>query len=459
MSYLEDLIEEISATEVEFGNSSIHGYGLMDNAEYLTRCQVDTPDNIVSMAWKIAQQYRKYFGSVLDAGAGDGRFSKIGNYGQYSGYEIDPKRVPCKDLPKNATIVRSCAFSNAADLSYDLSIGNPPYVRHHDLSNEWREKISIWIAEKSGQKPSGLSNAYLYFIWLSIITTKADGLIVLVIPFEWVERPSARKLREYIRSKNWSLDVYKFDVEPFPRVLTTASITVIDKNKKDAKTSFFAIDQEGKIRPLSNATKSNLPPLKYQPRVRSAFAQRGLSPGGQKVFVLTEQQRVEFSLLVHIDVLPCITTLRHVEVDAEVLDERLFKAKYVDTGKKCWLIYPSERMSKSLLQYLRSVKPSERDNATCNKRQVWWEYSLPKAPSLIYSSGFRGDRPKVLINKINAIAVGSVCGIHTEAEESSERLITALRSSTIRSEVVAVSRGFTKIEVNQMNTFIQRVLS
>lgn len=324
MSYLENLNKETLTVEAKANNSSIHGYGLIDNAEYLTRCQVDTPQDIVAVVWKIAHAHREHFGSVLDAGAGDGRFSKSGSFDSYFGYEIDPKRVPRDDLPETASIIRSCAFSNAEVNSYDLSIGNPPYVRHHDLSDEWRMNISKWIGKKIGQRPSGLSNAYLYFLWLSIITTKADGLIVLVIPFEWVERPAAKKLREFIAENRWSLDVYKFDVEPFPRVLTTASITVIDKSKTNAATSYFSIDEKGKIRPLSNATRSNLPPLKYQSRVQSAYAQRGLSPGGQSVFVLTEEQRINHSLLVNVDVLPCITTLRHVDLDSHVLSEELF---------------------------------------------------------------------------------------------------------------------------------------
>ncbi|UVK87452.1 hypothetical protein LOY52_21720 [Pseudomonas sp. B21-051] len=459
MSYLENFIEKNSTVDVDVNQSSIHGYGLIDNAEYLTRCQVDTPVDIVSIVWKIAHNYRKSFEFVLDAGAGDGRFSKQGTYTNYCGYEIDPKRVPCQDLPERAEIIRACAFSNAVDLHYDLSIGNPPYVRHHDLSDDWRANISRWIQHKTGQKPSGLSNAYLYFLWLSIITTKVDGLIALVIPFEWVEKPAAKKLRDYIKAQGWALDVYKFDVEPFPRVLTTASISVIDKSQRNHKTSYFAIDNQGAVRPLVSATKSNLPPLKYQSRVRSAYAQRGLSPGGQSVFILTEQQRVSFGLLKGIDVLPCVTTLRHVDTNTDVLNGELFRAEYVSKGKKCWLILPSKKMSAALRRYLESVDPAQRDNYTCNKRKVWWEYTLPGVPSIIYSSGFRGDRPKALINEVNAIAVGSVCGIHTDSKEFSGDLIAALKSSVIRTEVVAVSRGFTKIEVNQMNTFIQRVLA
>lgn len=440
-------------------NHSTQGYGLIDNEEYLSRCQVDTPPDIVTIVWTIAHGYRDGFDKVLDAGAGDARFSKEGNYREYFGYELDPKRLLVTDLPQKARVIRACAFSAVDERRYSLSIGNPPYVRHHDLSEEWRRNISEWIESSTGYKPSGLSNAYLYFLWLSIITTSDDGLVVLVIPFEWVERPAAQNLRRYIRDQGWSLDVYKFDVDPFPRVLTTASITVIDKRRSGGNVTYYGIDRSGVVRTLESATKSNLPPLNYQPRVSIAYAQRGLSPGGQSVFVLTEEQRLKFGLEIGSDVSACVTSLRHLDFSGTEFDKAQFEEYYVKTGKKCWLILSGNTVSDRLLKYLNSVPLEARNNYTCNKRKVWWEYSMPNIPALIYSSGFRGDAPKTFINSVGAVAIGSVCGIHAADPAIASRIATAIRKSVIRTEVVAVSRGFTKIEVNQMNAFIQRVLA
>ncbi|RYF47900.1 MAG: hypothetical protein EOO38_11230 [Cytophagaceae bacterium] len=312
MSQFESAAPDSAVIHASAADASTQGYGLIDNVEYLTRCQVDTPQDVVTIVWNIAHGYRENFDSVLDAGAGDGRFSKQGTYREYVGYELDPKRILVTDIPENAKIVRACAFSNVDVHRYSLSIGNPPYVRHHDLSDEWRRNISQWIESVTGYKPSGLSNAYLYFVWLSIIATSADGLIALVIPFEWVERPAAKNLRRYIQDQGWSLDVYKFDSDPFPRVLTTASVTVIDKRSSSGSVKYYGIDQSGVVRILESATRSNLPPLSYHPRIPLAYAQRGLSPGGQSIFVLTEEQRLKFNLEIGRDVAPCVSSLRHL---------------------------------------------------------------------------------------------------------------------------------------------------
>ncbi|WP_180727646.1 class I SAM-dependent methyltransferase [Paraburkholderia largidicola] len=437
---------------------SIDGYGLVDNSEYLMRCQVDTPQDIVSVVWGIAHKYRTHFQTVLDAGAGDGRFSTSGNYDRYVGYEIDVRRRQIPDLPAKAQIVRACAFSDATSERYDLSIGNPPYVRHHDLSDEWRTQISNWIELITGIRPHGLSNAYLYFLWLSFISTSDDGLVVLVVPFEWIVRPAAESLRRYIASQGWSVDVYQFDREPFPRVLTTASVTVIDKKQQSGRIRHFGIDGDGNTRSLRSPTRSNRQSLTYKRRLETAYAQRGLSPGGQKVFVLTEAERAHYGLKVDVDVVRCITSTRHVPQTVAVLTEQVFQQEYVSAGKRCWLIRPVEPLSRQLKYYLDAVPHDERDNFTCNARDIWWKFSLPDAPRLLYSSGFRGHRPKVFVNSVSAISVGSVCGIYASSDAVSRRIEREIRTASLKSEIVAVSKGFMKIEVNQMNAFIQRTI-
>ena len=62
---------------------------------YLDRCQVDTPDQIVSKVWELVEERRsERVHKAVDFGAGDGRFARAQHYLQYWGYEIDPRRSP-----------------------------------------------------------------------------------------------------------------------------------------------------------------------------------------------------------------------------------------------------------------------------------------------------------------------------------------------------------------------------
>jgi hypothetical protein len=51
--------------------------------------------------------------------------------------------------------------------------------------------------------------------------TRPDGLVALILPYEWVSRPSARAIREYIDDNGWSVSVFRFNLGIFQDVLTT----------------------------------------------------------------------------------------------------------------------------------------------------------------------------------------------------------------------------------------------
>ena len=211
---------------------------------YLTRCQVDTPPAIVKASWRHVASLRKSVGRVVDFGAGDGRFACFGSYESYEGFEIDRDRHKCSVLPTSAKLVDSCAFCSDID-DADLCIGNPPFVRNQDLPTGWRQQAAATLERRLGIKISGFANAWQYFFLLAIATLKADGLCVLVVPYEWVSRPSAKQLRDYITRERWEVQVYRLVDETFDSVATTASISIIDKSNRTGKWSFFEERDDG----------------------------------------------------------------------------------------------------------------------------------------------------------------------------------------------------------------------
>jgi hypothetical protein len=433
------------------------GFGLVTNLAYLARCQVDTPPEIVSLMWRIVEKYRSRVGKVFDAGAGDGRFSIGGNYETYVGYELDGKRIPVESLPSNANILRSDAFALSEPFDFDLAIGNPPYARHHDLSDAWRDHVASWISSHTDVRPNGWSNAYLYFMWLALIATKQDGLVAHLVPFDWVTRPAAKSLRDYISSCGWKLDIYRFDNEPFSGVLTTACISVVDK-RGGASTSYYRIAADNSLTKVLSPTLSSSQPLEYKKSIASAYARRGLSPGDQKVFMLDESRRKEHNLEVGSDVIPAVASFKEVDSTQMALTEKFFQRHFVDAGVRCWLINPSDTPSDRLLKYLDFAGVDCKENTTCASRAIWWKFVLPPKPSILYASGFSGKRPKFMLNEIGAIAVGAVCGIYTDSKFLARHVFHELIGFNFAAQVVALSGGFTKVEINQMNAAIQSVI-
>jgi predicted RNA methylase len=202
------------------------------SAYELRRSQVETPPVIVALLWQLVRERRTVLPRVLDLGAGDARFSVGGSYKNYEGVEIDRAAVHGIRLPPNARVSIGCTFRHAG-INYDACIGNPPYVRHHDLALRWKRATAKRIENELSISFDKHANLYLYFLCLALTKTAASGLLALVIPYEWVSRPSAAAIRQHIKEKGWNVSVYRFQGAIFPNVLTTASITIVDKEGRN----------------------------------------------------------------------------------------------------------------------------------------------------------------------------------------------------------------------------------
>lgn len=189
-----------------------------------------TPESVVSLFWRLVKKHRERTGSVLDLGAGDCRFARKGSFENYVGVEIDSTRLAGVALPTNARLVHNCAFRHRAK-DYDVCIGNPPYVRHHDIESPWKEETVARINRDLNISLNKHCNLYLCFLCLGLLKTHERGLVALLIPYEWVSRPSAEAIRQHIQRQQWNVSVYRFQHPIFPEVLTTASVSLVDKSK------------------------------------------------------------------------------------------------------------------------------------------------------------------------------------------------------------------------------------
>lgn len=426
---------------------------------FRTRCQVATPLDIVKLLWSVAHEARgdSPFCSVIDLGAGDARFVAHGRYLSYVGIESDRTRAPTSILPSNAKLIYKDAM-RVGKGGYDLAIGNPPYIRHHHLEPVWRDETIERLRKSGGPRLKSTANLFVMFLLQALLQTKSDGLVVQLIPFEWVTRPSAAELRDYIREKGWSVRVLRFNADIFPTVLTTASITVIDKSAQGGDWTFGTIERDGAITDTSNPSGSGEAVLPYGKRSERVHALRGLSPGGQDIFVLTEEQRLFHGLRKRRDVMPCATTLRTVPFGLDVLDRESFEEMYVSAGRACWLIRSDKAiLSPELERYLKNVGTAWKKYSTCTIRSVWWQYRNHVIPQLLVSSGFVGKSPKILVNEIGAMAVGSVYGVHHEVALASRPLAERLRRYDFRKRVVSHANDLRKIEVGQLNTVLKRL--
>ena len=419
----------------------------------LLESQVTTPEPVVSLFWRLAKRHREHLGSVLDMGAGDCRFARGGSFERYVGIEIDRKRVTLAKPPANGEIIHGCVFRHKG-IQYDACIGNPPYARHHDIQSPWKEQTAARLERELAVTLDKHCNLYIYFFCLGLLKTCPDGLLALIIPYEWVSRPSAKALREYIERQRWNVAVYRFQMPIFKGVMTTASVSIVDKSHRDGRWTYYDITSCYRVIKRRGITDSRQAVLDYAKRGK-IWALRGLSPGSQRIFTLTEGDRVRAGLSKR-DVVPCVTTLRNAPRSLRTLSQAAFQKRFVQAGERCWLIRSCEDgRSTALDAYLEAVPEKERLTYTCQNQTPWFKYLPHPVPKVLFSSGFTIFGLKVLINSVGARAVGSVWGIHAKKNSLPLRRLQArLLKINFEKRVVAHAKTLKKVEVKQLNAVL-----
>lgn len=422
-------------------------------AHFSRNWKVSTPEETVAFFWKITHQYMSRIDNVLDMGAGDGRLSFGGNYKKYTGVEIDRKVFPNMDSPKK-TFLHGCVFEHSQS-DYSACIGNPPYLRHNEISKLWRDKITGRFRKLLDVYLDHRANLYTYFLLLGLQKTKSNGIVSLIIPYEWAFLPSSKPIRDYILSNGWSVFIYRFKYLVFENVQTTASISIIKKSCDGNSWKYFDIEKDNSIKEVKTFTDTGESAIEYENR-GSVWAMRGLSPGSQKAFTLIEQERINLNLTKR-DVLPCVTSLKALPENLKVLNMVTFKKYFISKNKKCWLIKTDRELTDSLKEYVKNVPIEFRNTWTCENQKPWYKYRLHPTPRLLFSAAFKETGPRILFNKINAIAVGSVIGIHTDSKIDVKILHKKLLDFDFNSRIVPREEGLKKIAIRQVNSVLNHL--
>ena len=94
---------------------------------------------------------------------------------------------------------------------YDLIITNPPYSRHHHLSDKAKEKYGRLVRKETGVRLSRLSGLHAYFILLSNLLLKANGYAVWLIPAEFFSVNYSNSVKEHLTSKLSIIRIHFFN--------------------------------------------------------------------------------------------------------------------------------------------------------------------------------------------------------------------------------------------------------
>ena len=135
--------------------------------------------------------------------------------------------------------------------SYDFVVGNPPYVRIHNLENTEAVQ-SLSYCEK------GMTDLYLAFYELGQALCADNGVLCYIAPSSWFASKSAIAMRDDLKiNQRLSTVVDLQHIQPFEGITTYTAIVKITPCKKNDSIEFATFD-EYLDRVASNSTDTSL---------------------------------------------------------------------------------------------------------------------------------------------------------------------------------------------------------
>lgn len=96
---------------------------------------------------------------------------------------------------------------------YNLVITNPPYVRHHFMTQEEKTVLLQKGKEETGISLSGLSGLYCHFMLLSHKWLESNAICGWLIPSEFMDVNYGAAIKEYLLHKVHLLRIHRYDPE------------------------------------------------------------------------------------------------------------------------------------------------------------------------------------------------------------------------------------------------------
>ena len=140
--------------------------------------QVFTPDCVVQAMLAL----RKNTGRVLEPSCGNGAFSKC--IPDCVAIEIDRQHAPEGSL--------NCDFFAYPESNkFETILGNPPYVRHQDISRDTKALIRSTLFDLR-------ANLYLFFIEKSVRHLKKGGELIFITPRDFLKTTSSVRMNQWL---------------------------------------------------------------------------------------------------------------------------------------------------------------------------------------------------------------------------------------------------------------------
>jgi adenine-specific DNA-methyltransferase len=217
-------------------------------------------------------------------------------------------------------------------------VGNPPYVRHHELLAE----VKAWAvasAKEAGQKISGLAGLHALFFLATALHARPGDLGSFVTSAEWLDVGYGSVVRHLLTNGlgGRAMDLVDPKAIPFEDAMTTALITCFEIGATPAEVSIQLASQPSDLAVLERGKKVPVATLRDESRWSYHFREngtgvhhgrtlrdiarvhRGFVTGANEYFIMTRLRAQQVGIDAWCK--PAITTAAEIlSSDGEILD-------------------------------------------------------------------------------------------------------------------------------------------
>jgi len=366
----------------------------------------------------------------------------LGALGALEGVELHPESAAAAErVLRGAGVTARVAagdfFCVEPTGSYDVVIGNPPYVRYQDFTGEARTR-SRAAALRAGVLLTNLASSWAAFTVHSALFLKPGGRMGLVLPAELLSVNYAAEVRAFLLREFARVDLVVFTERVFPGVLEEVVLLLAD-GYRDGPASHAGIIEvrhaaELATAPPGRAWRPARPQDKWTPsllpaRALDAYAALivegeaftsletwgdttlGMVTGNNKYFTLSPARVAELGLSTS-DLLrlspPGSRHLRGLSFTA---------AAWHDLGERgaaTWLFRPEDKPSPAGHAYIAAGEQAGVPNK-CRIRQPWWRVPLVPPADLLLTY-MNADTPRLSTNRAGVRHLNSVHGLYLRDE-------------------------------------------
>jgi hypothetical protein len=410
-----------------------------------------TPPAIVKAMISWAESVNPAPDRVIDPGIGSGRFisaaAKIFPNAQLIGIDIDPLALLMARA--NACVL---GYANRLHLLLDdyrkadlppclgktLFIGNPPYVRHHEIADRWKTWFAV-TARQYGFEASKLAGLHIHFFLRTREIANHGDYGAFITSAEWLDVNYGSTLRHLLADGLGGSAVHVIDPKamPFTDAFTTGAVTCFHVGERPTHFAVRAVDKIEDLAPLDKGRAVEWGQMaksqkwstfvREQKPIPAGFIElgelfrvhRGQVTGANKAWIAGDMAR----LIPRRYLRPTVTKGRElIAAGAELVSASNLR-KVVDLPVSLDELTPDEL--KDVRKYLNWAKSlGAEDSYVAQQRRSWWAVEL-HTPARVLVTYMARRAPAFVLNTAKARNLNIAHGLYPR-NHLSERQLAAI---------------------------------